>query len=117
MREREREEGRVRDGEKEQGAETGVGRWDRRTGGCCISGRGTGGGLGAGITEEGMEKRRHERARGGGPAGLEPLGQGRLRTGGCQGSYPDGSDFGDPQPRAPPVSSSPAHHRLSRAGR
>lgn len=50
----------MRDGEEEEGAETGVGRRDRRTGGCCTSGRGTGGGLGAGITQEGMEKRRHE---------------------------------------------------------
>ena len=42
----------------EEGAEAGIGRWDRRPGSCCTSGRG--GGSGGAVTGGDGEERRHD---------------------------------------------------------
>lgn len=96
MRERER---KVRDGRKrrEQGAETGIGRWDRRTERQYANGRETTGRLRREVSQRQGWKREEagERPQREGLAGLGAPGQGGLmeegRTEGHQGSYHDGS--------------------------
>lgn len=90
---REREE-RVRDERKrrEKGAETGIRRWFRRAGCQCTNSRGARGAQRGVVTEAGMQQRGGRREGPEGRPGGSRTERGVGRTGGCQGSFHDGSD-------------------------